>query len=182
MSEEFLSFLETQSSGNTNVNAVPDLSITADGRAVHRTNTERRQDALAKKYRSSDGTPISFDESPLSFMERGAMSMRRNPEDKVAYLQNTAGFKAGNVRLVGDTPIVRVTDENGNPRDIVADEENLTWKDLADMSSAVPEIAGALAVVLGRGRANKGKPLPKGWFSRIGNVLKESFFAAAGRP
>jgi len=182
MSEEFFKGLqlEVQSSSNTNRNRVPDLAISADGTAEYRTYEDHKRAAMEEKYRATDGTPLSFEESPLSFGERASMSLRRTPEDKKAFLENTAGYGSGMVRLVGDTPVVRVVDENGNARDVIADEENLTWKDLADMSVAIPEIGGALAVILGRSRGMSGKALPKGWFSRAGHFLKESAFAAAG--
>ena len=180
MSEEFLKFLGMQQrSATTNVNQVPDL-VASEGDVRRRTAGDRREQLVRDKFKSSDGTPISIDESPLSFYNRGAMSLRRTPEDKKSFLENTMEYGQGNVRLVGDTPIVRTVGEDGNPRDIVVDEDSMTWDDLADMGVAVPEIAGALGVVLSRGRAARGKPLPKGWLGRIGGFLKESALAATG--
>ena len=178
MSEEFIKFLDMQQrSATTGSNQVPDLVVDGTG-ARHRTFTDRKEDFLQKKFKSSDGTPISTNESPLSFLERGRMATRRTPEDKQSFLEHTLNYGEGNVRLVGDTPVVRTVDENGNPRDIVVDEDSVTWDDLADIAGALPDVAGALAVLIPRARM--GKPLPKGWLGRVGGVLKESAYAALG--
>ena len=178
MSEEFIKFLDMQQrSATTGSNQVPDLVVDGTG-ARHRTFTDRKEDFLQKKFKSSDGTPISTNESPLSFLERGRMAMRRTPGDKQSFLEHTLNYGEGNVRLVGDTPVVRTVDENGNPRDIVVDEDSVTWDDLADIAGAIPDVAGALAVLIPRARM--GKPLPKGWLGRVGGFLKESAYAALG--
>jgi hypothetical protein len=180
--EEFEQMIMGAGSSTTNRNQPPDLDISLSGQR-HRTAADRRREAAEELYMSDDGTPISVDESPLSGWERAGLSFRRTPEDQMNYLEDTLGYGKNTVRMVGDTPVVRVVDsDTGKERDVLVDENSITMKDLADMSVVLPEIAGSILALIAasRGRGG-GKPMmPKGWLGKTKHFLKQSVIAATG--
>jgi hypothetical protein len=180
--EEFEQMIMGAGSSTTNRNQPPDLSISTAGQR-QRTIADRRREASEAKYMSSDGTPISVDESPLSGSERAGLSFRRTPEDQINYLEDTLGYGKNTVRMVGDTPVVRVLDsDTGKERDVLVDEDNLTLKDLSDMSSVIPEVVGSIVslIAASRGRAGGKAMMPKGWLGKTKHFLTQSAIAAAG--
>jgi len=180
--EEFEQMIMGAGSSTTNRNQPPDLAISLEGQR-YRTAADRRREASQAKYMSSDGTPISVDESPLTLSQRAGLSFRRTPENQIDYIEDTLGYGKNTVRMVGDTPVVRVLDsDTGKERDVLVDEDNLTLKDVSDMSSVLPEVAGSIVSLIAssRGRGG-GKPIiPKGWLNKTKHFLKQSAIAAAG--
>lgn len=82
-------------------------------------------------------------ESGLPALTRAKLSFRREVSDQVKFLQDKYGPEAVRLSTEG-TPIVRVTGEDGKPRDVLADEDKITLSDLADVAGTVPEIAAAI--------------------------------------
>lgn len=87
-------------------------------------------------------TPLDI-ESGLGISEQFQVSRRRTPEDKIRYLANQ--FGAENVRLnKKGEPIVRITDEKGNKKDILVNARGLSVSDLGSVVAHLPELFGAL--------------------------------------
>lgn len=89
---------------------------------------------------------------------RAGLGLRRTREDVVAYLQDLYGPEAVRPTVDKTGWIVRIPDpETGQLKDILVDEDKMTAKDLLDVTSAIPEVAGSL-LALRRGRFSL--PLP----------------------
>lgn len=122
---------------------------------LHRQYQEREKhykERLLSENRQGD---VPFDiETGAPTWQRIKGSFRREPEQVIKFWQDLYG--SGNVRpaMFQGKPtgglIIRMPDEKTQkPKDILVDEENLSLKDLSDISGAVPEIAGAIVAGLG---------------------------------
>lgn len=108
-----------------------------------------KEEAYIKRT-EEPGVPLDVS-SGGSPWERFNVSLRREKENQVSYLQGKYG--ADNVRADerGDL-IVRVLDsQTQKPKDVLLDEHDMSAKDLIDVAGQFPEIAAG--IVAGRGSA-----------------------------
>lgn len=100
----------------------------------------REKEFIAKERQL--GVPLDVN-TGLPAGQRAKMSFERNPEKRAEWLSKQPGIESVRRTSSGDGIIVRVKDDQGNPRDILADERGFTMKDFADLAGDLPQITAA---------------------------------------
>lgn len=102
-----------------------------------------------QELNQAQGVPLDT-QTGFPGADRAKMAMLGSDDSRLKFLVDRFGPENVRVDTEG-TPIVRMTDEQGQPRDILVDERRMTGKDLLDMVDLAPELLGAM-VGVGGGR------------------------------